>query len=103
MDDIRDDDIRLVYIGSAHKAIHYAFDHLPEPTPRADQILAVQSVTDLHDERGGPLCLPPWCHIATELHTTRDPARTFEALGEAVGPIFMAAVACRRKLPKAGV
>lgn len=90
-----DDDIRLVYIGSAHRAIHYATDHLPEPAPRADQILAV---TEPRDLRG--LQLPPWCHIGTELHTTRDRG-TYAAL-EGAAVVFEAALACRRTLPKAG-
>jgi hypothetical protein len=88
------DDIRLVYIGSAHRAVHYAVDHLPEPKPRPDQILAV---TEPRDVEG--LILPPWCHIATELHTTADGTR---AALEGHAIVFEAALARRRRLGKAG-
>ncbi len=95
-----DDDIRLVYIGSAHRAIHYAADHLPEPSPRADQILAVTDVAQLEG-----LQLSPWCHIGTELHTIHSAGerQTRPALGSDAAVLFEAALAKRRKLPKAGV
>lgn len=89
-----DNDIRLVYIGSAHRAVHYAVDHLPEPKPRPDQIIAVSEVQHLDD-----LQLPPWCHIATELHTST--LGTVAALdGHAI--VFEAALARRRRIDKAG-
>lgn len=88
------DDIRLVYIGSAHQAIHYAAGNLPEPSPRADQILAVTTVEEL-----GECVFPPWCHIGTELHTTRDPARTFPAVADHE-VVFAAALMRRRRLEK---
>lgn len=94
-----DNDIRLVYIGSAHRAVHYAVDHLPEPKPRPDQIIAVSEVQHLDD-----LQLPPWCHIATELHTTNAGGvqDTHAALdGHAI--VFEAALARRRRIDKAGV
>lgn len=91
-----DNDIRLVYIGSAHRAIHYAAEHLPEPTPRPDQIVAVTEPRDVVHLR-----LPPWCHIATELNTTKDKGTHPALEGHAV--VFEAALARRRKLPKAGV
>ena len=93
----RDDDIRLIYIGSAHRAVHYATDHLPEPAPRADQVLAIREPADVQH-----LQLPPWCHIAIELHTTADRG-TYAAL-EGYEVVFEAALSRRRKLPpKAGV
>lgn len=99
MFDLDDDDIRLVFIGSAHQAIHYAAGHLPEPTPRPDQILAV---AEPHELQG--LRLPPWCHIGTELHTTREDGHphTRPAL-EGHALVFEVALARRRRLPKAGV
>jgi hypothetical protein len=95
----RPDDIRLVYIGSAHRAVHYATDHLPEPAPRPDQILAVGTIEELGPI--GHLVLPPWCHIGTELHTTKDPARTFPAVLEHA-VIFDAVLARRQRIDKAG-
>lgn len=91
------DDIRLVFIGSATRAIGYARDHLPEPSPRPDQILAVQEPGD-----AAHLDLPPWCHIGTELLSTRNPPATYFAL-EGAPVIFEAVLARRRRLPKAGV
>lgn len=91
-----DEDIRLVYIGSAHRAIGYAAEQLPEPPPRPDQILAVTEPRDLAGVQ-----LPPWCHIATELHTTKDRG-TFAAL-EGHEIVFDVARRCRRQIPKAGV
>lgn len=94
-----DDDIRLVYIGSAHQAIRYATENLPEPAPRPDQILAVTEPRDVLDVQ-----LPPWCHIAIELHTTKQDGvqHTAPAL-EGYSIVFEAALSRRRKLPKAGV
>lgn len=98
-----DDDILLVYIGSAPRSLAYAEAHFIEPKPKPAQILAVQKVSGLYDDHGVPLQLPPWCHIATELHTTKFPPRTYEALGADVPIIYASALACRRTIPKAGV
>lgn len=90
-----DNDIRLVYIGSPHRAKDYGRGHLPEPVARADQILVVDHPEMLHG-----FILPPWCHIATELHTTKDRS-TFAKL-ENHAEIFAAALACRRRIDRAG-
>lgn len=88
------DDIRLVYIGTAHKALSYAKGHLPEPAPRHDQIIVARTVKDLEG-----LILPPWCHIATELHVTKDGAVPNVA---GANIVFEAALARRRNFGKAG-
>jgi hypothetical protein len=92
------DDIRLVFIGSAHQAIHYATGHLPEPAPRPDQILAVSEPGDL-----AGLTLPHYCHIGTELHTTRAGGvqRTAPAL-EGHAAVFEAALVRRQRIDRAG-
>jgi hypothetical protein len=91
-----DDDIRLVYIGSAHKAIGYAYGHLPEPGAKAGQILAVTSPGEL-----AGVYLPPDCHIAIELHTTKkDGVQHTYATVEDHGMIFSAALLCRRRVEK---
>lgn len=91
-----DDDIRLIYIGSMHRSIHYAHDHLGAPPVKAKQILAVTTVEDLEG-----LQLAPDCHIAVELHTTKSPPST---VPNVVGAeeIFQAALARRRKIEKGG-
>ena len=93
------EDIRLVYIGSAHKALTYAYGHLPEPKPRPDQILAIQDFAPLMEIPVGGL--PYWCHIATELHVTTSESRP--AIADAIG-LFNDAKARREPPPrKAGV
>lgn len=74
------DDIRLVYIGSADRAVNYARGHVV-PEPRPDQILAIQDHTPLLDIPVG--ALPYWCHIATELHVTMTESRP--AVADAIG------------------
>jgi hypothetical protein len=89
-----DDDIRLIYIGSAQRALGYAAGHLPEPTPRPDQILAVEAPGQLDG-----LTLPPWCHIATELHVTRDGAHF---ANDHHTMVFAEALSRRRRIDKRG-
>lgn len=88
------DDIRLVYIGSAERAMGYAIGHLPEPVPRLDQVFVARSVEILAGRD-----LPPWCHIATELHMTKDGAHA--AVRDAT-LIFEVALSRRRRIGKAG-
>lgn len=96
MDAKRDDDIRLIYIGSAHRSIHYAHGHLPEPIAKADQILAVRTPEELEGFQ-----LPPDCHIAVELHTTKAPPKTMPNVQNA-DEVFRAALARRRRIEKGG-
>ena len=87
-------DIRLVYIGSAHKAIAYARGHVV-PEPRPDQIIAIQDPAPLTSIPVDGL--PYWCHIATELHVTSSESRP--AIADAIG-LFNAAKARRQPPPK---
>lgn len=84
-------DIRLVYIGSAHKAVHYARGHVV-PEPRPDQIIAVHE----HEQLAG-LTLPHWCHIGIELHVVGQETRP--ALSDA-NALFSAAVVRRSPPPR---
>lgn len=93
------DDIRLVYIGSPQRAYQYAGGHLPEPQPRLDQVLPIPSITATAFHQLLNLELPPWCHIATELHTTKE--GTHAAVPDAA-TIFEAVLARRRRIDKAG-
>jgi hypothetical protein len=89
----QDDDIRLVYIGSIHRAIYYAAGHLPEPGAKASQILAVHAPEDIEG-----FTLPPDCHIAIELHKTAD--RGVHPTLDNAAVVFEAVLARRRKPPK---
>ena len=89
-------DIRLVYIGSAHKAITYARGHVV-PEPRPDQIIAIQDPTPLTSIPVDGL--PYWCHIATELHVTSSESRPAVADPRR---LFKAAAAPREPTPKPG-
>lgn len=93
------DDIRLVYIGSAHKALTYAWGHLPAPQVQPNQIMVVQNPDDLARLSGRSL--PFWCHIGVELHVTSSSARP--ALSDAHS-LFNGVLARREPPPrKAGV
>lgn len=85
-------DVRLVYIGSRHKAEAYAAGHLPAPAPRPDQILVARGEGDL-----AGWTLPHWCHIGVELVTDRSGTRP--AVSEAWG-LFAAALARRNPPPR---
>lgn len=86
-------DIRLIYIGSPARAVSYGRDHLL-PAPCWDEVVAVQAP----DQLAG-LTLPPWCHIAIELH--KDSRGTRPSLDNA-NAVFEAARARRRPIDKAG-
>lgn len=92
-------EMRLIYIGSPQRAFEYAGVQLGEPRPRLDQVLAVPSISSSAFHTLLNLDLPSDCHIATELHRTKE--GTHAAVPDAT-IIFEAALARRRRIDKAG-
>lgn len=90
--------MRLIYIGSPARAFEYAGGQLGEPRPRYDQVLAISDATSMAFHTLLGLELPSDCHIATELHTTKDGTH---AVVPDAAVIFEAALARRLKRPKA--